>query len=135
MPAWRSRHRLPKGKEVRQKAMKIRRSSLPTIGILLVAGALAGSAASVITIDENKNGNVDGTPLQAQQIADPTPNEIHTNVLSYGPLPLTGTVTGDVRIFAGSSPAAVIRFTVDSSGNKLILFYAAPASALPSDPL
>ncbi len=94
--------------------------------LFLLSGLLFASinslAGSVITIDENGHGTVDAATLPYTLGTDPNPAHVpgQKNVLIYGPLPFSGTA-GDVNVFIGATPGAIIRFNAD----KTIIFYAA----------
>lgn len=83
---------------------------------ILFTTALSASAASIVTVDNNGNGNIDGTPLSFALAADPGPGGL-PSTLTYA-LPFTG-AQGDVELLFNSIPIDVLRF----NGNGTVIFY------------
>jgi MYXO-CTERM domain-containing protein len=86
--------------------------------VLLLCSLSVTSWASVVTVDENGHGNIDGAPISYRLAQDPGPGGL-PNVLTYG-LPFSGT-GGDVELLEPetSLPGDVLRF----DGNGSLLFY------------
>ncbi len=97
--------------------MKIFSVLLP-VTLIALYSAVPGSAASVLTVDESGNGNINGTALTYSLTTDPGPGGL-SNVLTY-PLPFTG-FTGDVEIIEPETgiPGDIIRF----NANGTLLYY------------
>lgn len=100
----------------------ITRLRLRSLLLLLLGGAIAGMA-STITIDENGNGNIDGTPLTFTVAPDPVPGGsaaalIYTLPSSVGPI-----TTGGLALLDGALIDDVLRF---EAGNMIVFYSAAP---------
>ncbi|MBV9441761.1 MAG: hypothetical protein JO217_03615 [Acidobacteriaceae bacterium] len=94
---------------------------LLSAGTLLLGSALAGTAATLIIVDENGNGTINGVQLPSTTSGTDNNPPPHTDVLTYGPMGFNGTA-GSINVFVGQTPGVIIRF----NGDGLIRLYAGP---------